>query len=95
MRAATALTEETVEQLAFGEIEGVILMSPRTATIYATLIRKQGLASIAPGLTHFCLSDAVARRLEPMGAVRTLIADAPRLEEVLALIDADAARSGG
>jgi uroporphyrinogen-III synthase len=93
MRAATALTEETVEQLAFGEIEGVILMSPRTATIYATLIRKQGLASIARGLTHFCLSEAVARRLEPLGAVRTLIAHAPRLEEVLALIDADAARS--
>ena len=32
-----------VEQLAMGEIEGVILMSPHTATIYAALMRKQGL----------------------------------------------------
>lgn len=95
MQAAKALSEDTVEQLAEGEIEGVILMSPRTATIYATLMRKQGLASVARGLTHFCLSEAVAKRLEPLGAVRALIADAPRLEEVLAQIDAAAARLGG
>jgi len=95
MQAATALSEDTVEQLAEGEIGGVILMSPRTATIYVTLMRKQGLASVARGLTHFCLSEAVAKRLEPLGAVRAEIADAPRLEEVLALIDAAAARSDG
>ena len=39
-----------------GEIEGVILMSPRTAAVYATLMRKHGLASVARGLIHFCLS---------------------------------------
>jgi uroporphyrinogen-III synthase len=95
MRPAAALSEDTVEQLAMGEIEGVILMSPQTATIYATLMRKQGLASVARGLTHFCLSQAVARRLQPLGAVSTEIAEAPRLEEVLALIDAAAAKSDG
>jgi uroporphyrinogen-III synthase len=95
MRPAAALSEDAVEQLAMGEIEGVILMSPQTATIYATLMRKQGLASVARGLTHFCLSQAVARRLQPLGAVSTEIAEAPRLEEVLALIDAAAAKSDG
>jgi uroporphyrinogen-III synthase len=95
MHAATALTDDTVEQLALGEIEGVILMSPRTATIYASLMRKHGLMSVARRLIHFCLSDAVARKLAPLGTVRTEIADAPRLEEVLALIDAAAARSEG
>jgi uroporphyrinogen-III synthase len=93
MHPATSLSEATVEQLAHGEIDGVILMSPRTATIYAALMRKQGLAAIARGLIHFCLSDAVAQRLEALGAVPTEIADAPRLEEVLALIDAAAAKS--
>jgi uroporphyrinogen-III synthase len=78
-----------------GEIEGVILMSPQTATTYAALMRKQGLASVARGLIHFCLSEAIARRLQPLGAVKTEIADAPRLEEVLALIDAAAAKSAG
>jgi uroporphyrinogen-III synthase len=95
MRAATALTDEAIEQLAMGEIEGVILMSPRSASIYASLIRKHGLTSMARRLTHFCLSEAIARRLEPLGAVPTAIAEAPRLEEVLALIDAAAARSDG
>jgi uroporphyrinogen-III synthase len=95
MRAATALTDEAIEQLAMGELEGVILMSPRSASIYASLIRKHGLTSMARRLTHFCLSEAIARRLEPLGAVPTAIAEAPRLEEVLALIDAAAARSDG
>ena len=63
MQAATALSEETVEQLAMGEIEGVILMSPQTATIYAALMRKQGLAAVARNLVHFCLSEAIAQRL--------------------------------
>ena len=93
--AAQALSDETIEQLAMGEIEGVILMSPRTAVVYATLIRKHGLAATIRPLPHFCLSAAVARRLEPLGTVRIEIADAPRLEELLALIDETAAQLEG
>lgn len=93
MHAATALAGDTVELLARGEIDGVILMSPRTAKTYAALMRKHGLVSAARGIVHFCLSDAIARRLAPLGTVPTVVADAPRLEEVLALIDAAAAKS--
>ena len=85
MLAARAFSEETVEQLATGEIEGVILMSPRTAAVYVNLVRKHGLVATIRPLPHFCLSQAVARRLEPLGSVRTEIAEAPRLEELLAL----------
>lgn len=95
MQPAKALSEDTVEQLAMGEIDGVILMSPRTASIYAALVRKQGLATVARGLLHFCLSAAIARRLEPLGGVRSKVAETPRLEEMLALIDAAAANSRG
>jgi uroporphyrinogen-III synthase len=91
--AAREFSEDVVEQLAMGEIDGVILMSPQTATIYAALMRKQGLSSVARSLVHFCLSDAVAERLEPLGKVNAEVAEAPRLEEVLALIDAAATRS--
>jgi uroporphyrinogen-III synthase len=87
MVAAEALSEETVERLGAGEIGGVILMSPRTAAVYAALIRKHGLAAAVRGLPHFCVSAAVARRLAPLGGVETRTAEAPRLEEVLALID--------
>jgi uroporphyrinogen-III synthase len=93
MLPARALSEDTVEQLAMGEIDGVILLSPRTAQVYAALMRKQGLASVARKVMHFCLSPAVARALEPLGTVRVQIADTPRLGEVVALIDAAAQQS--
>lgn len=95
MQPARALSEDAVEQLAVGEIEGVILMSPRTASIYAALMRRQGLAAVARGLVHFCLSAAVSRRLEPLGPVRCEVAETPSLEEMLALIDGAAANSLG
>src|SRR5262249_4816333 len=93
MRPARALGEETIEQLVAGEIDGVILMSPRTATLYASLMRKHGLSSVARRLIHFCLSSQIPQRLNPLGEAPIEVAETPRLEEVLALIDAAAARS--
>jgi uroporphyrinogen-III synthase len=95
MRPANAFGEDTIEQLALGEIDGVILMSPRTATLYASLLRKHGLISVARRLIHFCLSSQIAQRLKPLGEAPIEVAETPRLEEVLALIDDAAARSHG
>jgi uroporphyrinogen-III synthase len=95
MVAATALSEETVEQLGSGEVDGVILMSPRTAAVYAALVRKHHLAAAVRALPHFCLSQAVARRLAPLGGVPTEVPEVPRLEEVLALVDEAAQRADG
>ena len=87
MIAAKAFSDDAIEQLGMGEIEGVILMSPRTASVYAELVRKAGLTAQVREIPHFCLSPAVARRLEPLGEIDTRVAEAPRLEDVLALID--------
>jgi uroporphyrinogen-III synthase len=95
MLPATTFADGTVEQLAEGEVDGVILLSPRTAAIYAGLVRKHGLMGAVRSLPHFCLSAAVARRLEPLGPVPTRVAEAPRLEEVLALVDDSAAQLKG
>jgi len=92
---ATAFADGTVEQLADGEIDGVILLSPRTAAVYAGLVRRHRLVAAVHKMPHFCLSAAVARRLEPLGPVPTRVAEAPRLEEVLALVDDSAAELGG
>jgi uroporphyrinogen-III synthase len=91
MVQATAFADSTVEQLAEGEIDGVILLSPRTAAVWAGLVRRHHLTGAVRNMPHFCLSAAVARRLEPLGPVPTRVAEAPRLEEVLALIDDSAA----
>jgi len=95
MRAATAFTDTTVEDLASEAIDGVILMSPRTAAIYARLVARHGLTATVRALPHFCLSDAIAQRLQPLGPVPTRVAEAPRLEELLALIEDSTAQSGG
>jgi uroporphyrinogen-III synthase len=95
MVPAAAFTDRTIDDLADHAIDGVILMSPRTAAIYAGLIARYGLASAVRPLPHFCLSDAVARRLQPLAPLPIRVARAPRLEELLALIDESAAQSGG
>jgi uroporphyrinogen-III synthase len=92
--AIASFSDDTLEQLATGEIDGVILLSPRTATIYAGLMARHGLLSVARQLVHFCLSEAVAKRLAPLAPVTSEVAEAPRLEEVLALIEEAAAQSG-
>jgi uroporphyrinogen-III synthase len=95
MVQATSFMDTTVEQLADGEIDGVILLSPRTAAVYAGLVRRHHLVGAVHKMPHFCLSAAVARRLEPLGPVPTRVAETPRLEEVLALVDDCAAELGG
>ena len=86
MLAATSLTDDVVEQIGMGEIEGVVLLSPRTAAIYVKLLQRHGLARVAGRMTHYCLSDAIAAQLKPLGTLRIEIADAPELEELLALL---------
>lgn len=93
MIPATAFADTTVEDLATQAIDGVLLMSPRTAAIYAGLVAKHGLAQAVRPLPHFCLSEAIARRLRPLGPVPTRVAQAPTLEELLALVDESAAQS--
>jgi uroporphyrinogen-III synthase len=95
MIASTAFGETTVEALATHEIDGVLLMSPRTAAVYARLVVKHGLTSTVRALPHFCLSAAVGRQLQALGSVPIEIAEAPRLEELLALIDRTAAQLDG
>jgi uroporphyrinogen-III synthase len=95
MIPATTFTDQTIEDLASHAIDGVILMSPRTAAIYAGLVAKHGLTAAVRALRHFCLSEVVARRLQSLGPVPARIAAAPRLEELLALIEESAAQSDG
>jgi uroporphyrinogen-III synthase len=86
MVPTTNFTEDVRDQIASGEVDGVMLFSPRSADIYMSLLRKHGLTRFAMPMTHYCLSKAVAARLKPLGALRIEVADHPTLEEMLALI---------
>ena len=86
MIAATGFDADIIEQIATGEIEGVLLFSPRTASIYAKLISQHNLTVTAQRLTHYCLSDAVAARLAALAPIRTETAELPTLDAMLAML---------
>ncbi len=92
-KAAQKLNERTVEVIRNGAIDGVILMSPRTAQIFLKLISLHGLEEQAKSLVFFCISKAVANNISGFDAKRVRIAVNPSLEDVLILIADEAAHS--
>lgn len=92
MRATDRLSIETQERLIDGQIEAVMLMSPQTAQIYTRLIQKYRFQEVVRQVLHLCLSDAAAARLSPLGDLPIDVAEAPTLEEMLALTDLAAAK---
>ncbi|XSG81686.1 MAG: uroporphyrinogen-III synthase [Methyloligella sp. ZOD6] len=87
---ARALSAEASEALAHRTLDGVILMSPRTAQIFARLNRNNALALAS--LYCFCLSPAVATNVEGFG-LKLRVAAKPSQEELLALIAAETSSS--
>lgn len=62
----------TVQALKRGDIEAVMLFSPRTAEIFMTLIDESGAEQSLSAMAAICLSQAVADRL-PEGRFRKII----------------------
>ena len=87
-----ALPAEALRLLTAGELDGVILMSPRTAKTFAELAVRHGLVTQANGLVCYCLSEAVAEAVRPLGGT-IRVAARPREEDILALVDSEAASS--
>jgi uroporphyrinogen-III synthase len=84
---ARALPAEALSLLEAGKLDGAILMSPRTAETF-----KHDVVMQAKRLVCYCLSQAVAEVLAPHG-FRVRVAARPREEDVLALLDSQAASS--
>jgi uroporphyrinogen-III synthase len=84
--AATRLPESALALLNAGKLDGVILMSPRTAAIFAALVVRHEALTQAARLDCYCLSAAVAQAVEPLKA-RAIVAVRPSEEDILALLD--------
>ena len=89
---ATSLPESALSVLNAGKLDGVILMSPRTAAIFAALVVRHGALTQASRLDCYCLSAAVAQVVESLQA-RAIVAARPYEEDILALLDSEAASS--
>jgi uroporphyrinogen-III synthase len=87
---AKALPQAALDVIAGEGPKGVVLMSPRTAKIFATLVARHGLVTEAKGLVCYCLSKAVAEAAAPLGG-EVRVAARPREEDVLALLNTEAA----
>ena len=91
--AAESLEPGLIKAIGSGDIDGVILMSPRSAEVFAQLTDEAGLAEATRHLHYFCLSAAVAKRLGPISPSNLHVTAAPNSEEMLALITLLAAKS--
>jgi uroporphyrinogen-III synthase len=69
-----------------GDVDAVMLMSPRAASHFAALAQTSGLTAQAARLCYFCLSEAVAHALAPLGAAHINIAPRPTQEALIDLL---------
>lgn len=86
VRPVSSLTEATATRMTAGGLDGIILLSPQTARIYAALVRKHGLEDACRRIMHFCLSQAVAAAIECPEEIPIKVAMLPNLQEMLALV---------
>lgn len=87
--AVDALPGGVVAALRRREIDAVILMSPRTARVWAELVKDLTANSDLATLTHLCLSDNVAKGLATLAARSALniaVASVPDSEDIIALV---------
>lgn len=86
-RDAAAFTPQALAALDAGLLEGVILMSPRTARVFARLLNEAGLTERLPGLSCLCLSDKVAAAIADLPCADKRIAGEPNLAALIDLLD--------
>lgn len=84
--AASALTSAAQAALRVKHFDAIVLMSPRSAMIFADLAAKAGLWDMACRSVFLCLSASVADKLAPFGPYHVEIAERPNMQEMLALI---------
>ena len=84
--AARALSAPARRALEAQTLAGVALFSPRTARLFAKLVRESRLDGAARALTAFCLSRAVAEAAETLSWQRICVAAVPRQESLVACV---------
>lgn len=89
---AEALPAHCTGAISAGDADGVVLYSPRSARIWASLVAEAGLSRAVAELVHYCLSENVAGALrETLGdGVAVQVARRPNESALLELIPAAA-----
>lgn len=88
MEACRHFSPEVERMLKAGELDGVILMSPRTAEIYVSLCHRHGARDCAKTLLYLCLSDNVAAKLASLNPHHVRVSGKPNRKALLELLQA-------
>lgn len=88
-RAIEALSDATQAALRAGEVDGVLLFSPRTAATLARLAAAAGLEQAFARVTAYCLSAAVAEAARPLPWRRVAVAARPEQAALLELLEGE------
>ncbi len=86
MEACRCFSPEVERMLKSGEVDGVILMSPRTAEIYVSLCHRHGAGDCAKTLLYLCLSDNVAAKLSSLKPHHVRVSGKPNRKALLELL---------
>ncbi len=87
-RAATSLSPALVADLRGAGLDAALFFSPRTASVFVTLLRGAGLGKACARVAGFALSAAVARELEAVPWRSLHVADRPDEGSLLGALDA-------
>lgn len=85
---ADGLADATRDALAAGRLDAVLLFSPRSAALWAGLVREAGLAGAVRRIVAVCLSEAVAAALAPLAFKEVRIAAARDQKALLRCLEA-------
>lgn len=83
---AASLPPEAVRALTESAANGVMLFSPKSAGIFASLVTSAGLAPRCASITAYCISAATAAALAPVTFGHVAIAATPNQDAMLALL---------
>lgn len=88
----TEVPAELETGLKTGMLDGIVLLSPKTARTYGILLSDKQMLGLAARLPHFCLSSKVADALSWLDRSHKLVADLPTLEKIVARVNQRAAQ---
>jgi len=85
-RAEESLSGALTAELSAGMVDGALFFSPRTASLFATLVAAADLTAACERMTAFALSDAVTKPLLSLPFRQVRVAPHPTAEALLELI---------
>jgi uroporphyrinogen-III synthase len=85
--AVSGFPTEALTALKSGELDVVLLFSPRSARIFCECAIKAGVADRCAALMAVCISQAASDDLAPLGLRVVHVASGPNEEAVLALLE--------